>query len=109
MSSRIFNWVDIRRIARSVFSDQPQGEKEIRAWTGSLAYIGATSYGIVRGMQDMLEQDPEIRRALWIMLSTTAADIVKSIKLFPEEEREQLIDFLTGALSKITGYTFAAW
>lgn len=106
MSSKIFTWVDIRRIGKSVFNDEPENEKEIRAWTGSLALIAATTYGIVRGMQDLLEDDDKIRRALWIMLSHAAADILKSIKLFPEQEREELFQFLLDVLAEGTGYSF---
>lgn len=103
MSRKIFNWGDIRRIGKSVFMDVPIEIKEIKSWTGSVMFICASAYIVVRGIQDLLEDDDDLREAVWKVLAGSAADLAKTLNLFPQKERDDMWLFFKDLLLTSSG------
>ncbi len=103
MSSKIFTWLDIRRIGKSVFTDAPENLKEIKAWTGSVMLLCASAYIVVRGIQHTLEDDRDLREAVWKLLVNAAADLAKTINLFPRQERDDMWIFFRELLLTSSG------
>lgn len=103
MSRKIFNWMDIRRIGKSVFTDVPLNIKELKSWTGSMMLICTSAYIVVRGIQDQLESDDDLREAVWKVLVGAAADLAKTINLFPSQERDDMWQFFRDLLLTSSG------
>lgn len=67
-------------------------------------YIAATSYGIVRSLQDQIEEDQVLRSAIYAMLVNSVESLTKCVRLFPQAERDELMDLLLEAMIGSTGY-----
>lgn len=103
MSSKIFNWVDIRRISKSVSMDVPEDLKEIKAWTGSIMMFSTGAYHVVRNIQDTLESDRQLSDAVWVVLVAAAADLAKCINLFPRQQTDDMWQFFRDLLLTSSG------
>ena len=103
MSRKIFNWVDIRRISKSVSTDVPENIKEIKAWTGSIMMFSTGAYHVVRNIRKDLEGDPELREAVWKVLAAAAADLAKTLNLFPRQHRDAMWLFFRDLLLTSSG------
>jgi len=103
MSSKIFTWLDMRRIGKSVFMDVPENLKEIKAWTGCVMFICTAAYHVVRNIQPTLEGDGDLREAVWKLLVGAAADLAKTVNLFPEQERDDMWQFFKELLLTSSG------
>jgi len=96
-------WRDILRIGKSVFTDVPETTKEIRAWTGSVLGLCTSAYIVVRGIQDLLESDRELSDAVWKLLVASAADLAKTINLFPRQQTDDMWKFFKELLLSSSG------
>lgn len=103
MSSKIFTWLDMRRIGKSVFMDVPENLKEIKAWTGSVMFLCTAAYHVVRNIQPMLEHDDDLREAVWKVLAGAGADLAKTLNLFPSQERDDMWLFFRDLLLTSSG------
>ncbi|KKK60321.1 hypothetical protein LCGC14_3025540 [marine sediment metagenome] len=103
MSRKIFTWVDLRRIGKSVFMDVPENLKEIKSWTASVMLICTSAYIVVRGIQDDLEADRNLSDAVWKVLVSAAADLAKTIKLFPRQDQDDMWLFFRELLLTSSG------
>ena len=103
MSGEIFMWRDVQRIGKSVFMDVPENLKEIKAWTASVMGLSAAAYHIVRGMQDLLEDDRDLSEAVWKLLVGAAADLARTINLFPRQETDEMWKFFKELLLSYSG------
>ena len=103
MSSKIFMWRDIQRIGKSVFTDVPENVKEIKAWTASVLGLSTSAYIVVRGIQDLLEDDRVLSDAVWKILVSSAADLAKTINLFPRQQTDDMWKFFRELLLSSSG------
>lgn len=81
--SRLFNWKDIRRIAKSTFNDSPLTVEEIRAWTETIFFLSTSVKTVIRQMSDVLEFDPVIRKAVIQTIRDSTVELQSALKLFP--------------------------
>ena len=94
MRNTLFTWSDMKRIGRSVFDDIPRTEKEIKAWTGTVFLLATSIYHVLRGIQLRIEFDPDLFRGVYAMLRGSVEEMMKGVGLFPQYERDELINFL---------------
>lgn len=92
----------MKRIGKSVFDDTPETTKQIKDWTGTVFLLAASTFHILRRIQTKIEFDPKLFHGVYTVLSAAIEELLKAVRLFPQHERDELVNFLIESF--ILGY-----
>jgi len=93
MKSPLFNWQDLRRIAKSVFNDVPENDLEILAWTETVLFLCTTVKTVLRQLGDRLGESLLYDGVLQ-MIQASIEELLRSLDMFSSYRLEMTLNWI---------------
>jgi len=94
MSKRLFNWFDLRRISRLTFSDYPESEEELIAWSGTMFQMIA-GVGTIVSQMGGLAISQEVKNGVYRTLEDSIQELMKVVnRYWPTDRLADLLNWL---------------
>ena len=94
MSKRLFNWFDLRRISRQTFSDYPESEEELIAWSGTMFQMMA-GLGAIVSQMGTLAISQEVKNGVYRTLEDSMQEILNVFnRYWPINRFEEFLNWI---------------